>query len=418
MHYSFCANESLEGGWEGNDSLSHGFQYQHLGCDNAEQVKRHGPHKHEPEDEVLEVARQIVDQQRHRIKEEAYYEDRRHLEQMHMAQVNLAQEPNYGHRRDVSIPKGLSFDGKSSWKSFESKFRMFMGEHPQLPMSRVLFLFSMTLSGKAEEYFSRLFERYRNIWLDGNMNMVLDTMAQRFDDRELSQAALQQFSHLSQEDGETVVDWADRVIKVAYQAFQQLPGGEVERLMINRFAVGLLDKEASRFIQCQQPTSMTQAMECFKIFTCSSTQLRPKRREDHRYGHVRVALPQPAQESLDYVQQTQPKITDPNAQARLLYGATSSGKFEEKLDQLLDSKRRTEDKMVEMVSSQNALINVMRQLVDKLSMGSQGPSRSRTPSPGGRFRRDSGSGNCFHCNEPGHFKVNCPRLHDAHDPNA
>ena len=94
-----------------------------------------------------------------------------------------------------------------------------------------------------------------------NMRIVLDAMADHFDNWGLSEVPLYYFLQLSQAEGEHVLEWATRISRLAYQAFPTFPKNEVERQIVSRFTIGLLDKEASRYIQCQQPVSLTSAIQ-------------------------------------------------------------------------------------------------------------------------------------------------------------
>ena len=90
----------------------------------------------------------------------------------------------------------------------------------------------------------------------------------------MPQAALVQFSTLNQYDNEDVLDWEDRVWKLAYQAFPYSDPDEIERQVISRFILGLADKEAAKFLACQEIDSMTSMLKKYRMFMHAKTYAR------------------------------------------------------------------------------------------------------------------------------------------------
>ena len=69
-----------------------------------------------------------------------------------------------------------------------------------------------------------------------------------------------QFSNLRQMLDESLEDWGERVMTLAYQAFSGLDAAFVEHEMVNRFWAGLYDKDAAQFVMNSTPTSMEDAL--------------------------------------------------------------------------------------------------------------------------------------------------------------
>ena len=102
-------------------------------------------------------------------------------------------------------------------------------------------------------------------------------MSERFDDSMLPQAALSEFMCLNQKEGENIQEWADRILKLAPKAFASSDPDEIERQVVAKFSVGLADKEAARFIQCQQPDDLRKAIRLHKLFLFSSEPLQKQK---------------------------------------------------------------------------------------------------------------------------------------------
>ena len=169
-------------------------------------------------------------------------------------------------RPPVQLPRGLEFDGTTSWRTFKSKFVSFLVQFAIHDKNSVLYYFSMALSGRAGNFFSRIKD---SVHLH-NIDDLFRHMEDRFDDNQLSQTALVQFQTVRQERDEPVKVWADRVWSLAYQAFPSLPPSEIERQVILRFSLALYNKDAARHLSSQEFKSLSDVMKAYEIFDYAS----------------------------------------------------------------------------------------------------------------------------------------------------
>ncbi|KAH3845264.1 hypothetical protein DPMN_087539 [Dreissena polymorpha] len=85
---------------------------------------------------------------------------------------------------------------------------------------------------------------------------LMQRLQERFGAKELPATAQGRFKVAHQEMGESLDDWSDRVLTLATKAFKNLPSTYATQQAVARFCQGLSDKEASKNVSLQVPTSM------------------------------------------------------------------------------------------------------------------------------------------------------------------
>ena len=117
-----------------------------------------------------------------------------------------------------SLPKTLTFDGRSKWEAFRLKFMRF-GKAADWTEEDFWGDLCWCLTGKAAEYHALICERDEAL----NFTSVFASMEARFGEQELPEAAQIRFQQAVQSVGESLEEWADRVLTLGNRAFKTLP---------------------------------------------------------------------------------------------------------------------------------------------------------------------------------------------------
>ncbi|KAH3720069.1 hypothetical protein DPMN_062962 [Dreissena polymorpha] len=112
------------------------------------------------------------------------------------------------------LPKNLRYDGKSYWLSFKQKFDSYRSVNSWTDSECRDYL-NWCLEGKALDFFTIMTQM-------GDMfsfSEIMRKMEARFGAKELSETARVKFQQATQNAGESLEDWADRVLTLAIPAF-------------------------------------------------------------------------------------------------------------------------------------------------------------------------------------------------------
>ena len=82
----------------------------------------------------------------------------------------------------------------------------------------------------------------------------------RFGARELPATAQARFQQATQNTGESLEDWADRIVTLATRAFRELPESYANQKAVVRFCQGLLNKDVATQVSIKEPASMEDAI--------------------------------------------------------------------------------------------------------------------------------------------------------------
>ncbi|KAH3717792.1 hypothetical protein DPMN_060588 [Dreissena polymorpha] len=192
--------------------------------------------------------------------------------------------------RDVltRLPKSLQYDGRSNWSVFRTKFERYvtMNNWTEAESADCLV---WCLTGKAVDFYAVLAEGGGTV----PYSDLMQRLQERFGAKELPATAQGRFQVAHQELGESLDDWSDRVLTLAAKAFRDLPSTYATQQAVARFCQGLSDKEASKHVSLQVPTSIGDAMNRIKMHShilaaCASVPLGgPKgKSEDPRRVHA------------------------------------------------------------------------------------------------------------------------------------
>lgn len=313
-------------------------------------------------------------------------------------------QPESTHRHRASaLPKSISYDGKKDWKSFITKFNMFAKGQNWTATEKKENL-CWCLEDKAGEFFSRLLDR------DPNMHFyeILEKLERRFDLKELPETAQVHFTYASQKAGETLGDWADRVVTLAISAYPDLTDGQIYRHSITRFCQGCADKRAGHYTINQRPATMEEALDKIRWFQHTDRIMNERKRE------VRSVVLPTSDEEMEYDYGTYSvarafQAEKPKMEKKVhfqQYGGDSKQyqSSSQQPDESIQKMGKLEDKVEKMDGKLDKLTQQLETLV--IHMGrSRTTMRSRSPS-----RSPTGKRCCFQCGEEGHFKMECPQL--------
>ena len=120
------------------------------------------------------------------------------------------------------------------------------------------------LKGKAADFYVLL----SNMNEDLTNKHLMSEFGKRFKREELPETLQAQFQNECQDEGETLRDWADRILTLAAKAYKDLPEAWIRRHAIIRFCMGCLDLEAGQHACIKQPKSFEEAMDNLEWFQC------------------------------------------------------------------------------------------------------------------------------------------------------
>ena len=152
------------------------------------------------------------------------------------------------------FPKGLYYDGKGNWEAFRQKFKQ-CASALEWTTDECFTALAWSLTGKASEYYAVLGDQ-KGLTNQG----LLKKLEHRFGARELPATAQARFLQSTQSKGESLEDWADRVMTLAVRAFRELPESYSVQQAITRFCQGLIDKEVASQVSSKVPTTMEEAI--------------------------------------------------------------------------------------------------------------------------------------------------------------
>ncbi|KAH3818591.1 hypothetical protein DPMN_120313 [Dreissena polymorpha] len=128
------------------------------------------------------------------------------------------------------LPKNLKYDGSTRWLSFRQKFESYRTVN-KWSASESLDYLNWCLEGKALDFFSIHRQQGPNI-------SFIDMMAKlecRFGAKESPETSKAKFQQATQNQNESLEDWADRVLSLAMPAFRDLPEQYCTEEVISRF---------------------------------------------------------------------------------------------------------------------------------------------------------------------------------------
>ena len=282
-----------------------------------------------------------------------------------------------------NLPKLAPYDGISRWRDFAAQFRRFrrMSRWPQAEDSDRL---ALSLTGSALQFFETLSPQIK-----ADFPSAMRALERRFD-RTLSTAGHRlRFQNLSQDDKESLQQFADRIRREALDAFPGMDAEFVEESMSGQFLVGCIAKEAALHALQRQCRTLDDALDAVHLYIENQrTLMRPRSKSQTPQILTTSVSASPGDDFLDAGAVVQRAFVAPNTEIQNVHKELSAIKAAH--EKLAESMKTLQLQMASLLSNQ--------QRRSSLSRGEE--RQSRSPSPRNR--------NCYECNSPGHFARECP----------
>ena len=287
-------------------------------------------------------------------------------------EIDFVQPRKSSRRRTPrGLPKNLSYDGKSNWAAFKQKFERY-AEAYEWTEEECLNCLCWSLVGKAADFYATITERMEQL----SFRSLVRKLEKRFGAKELAETSQAQFQQATQSEGESLEDWADRVLTLSTRAFKNLPEKYATQQAVVRFCQGLYDKAAAQDASIKRHQTIEEAMDHVKWFQ-----------------HVHQAVygkPKPGRRTKDLDEET-PRVYEARTDPR--EGGASSSLTKSDVEEMVERLGET--------------------LMRKLS-ASKGDKKTNTAGgcyqcgQTGHIKRKCPEMKCFWCKKTGHFKRDCP----------
>ena len=165
--------------------------------------------------------------------------------------------------------KDLRYDGKSNWKAFLHKF-VRLSRSQQWNETEQHDQFCFFLEGPASEYYTLMLETTPRL----RFSEILRKFDKRFGSSAPDLTHQLNFQSATQNSGESLRQWSDRVLTLATRAFPQLP--DVHTQAIPRLCYGAEDREAGLYALDGQPKTVEEAVDRMQYFQHSRQSRPPK----------------------------------------------------------------------------------------------------------------------------------------------
>ena len=159
------------------------------------------------------------------------------------------------------LPKNLSYDGKTNWLAFKQKFTRY-ATACEWTSEECLNCLCWCLTDKAADFYAILMERNEHL----TYRRLMCRLEKRFGIKELAETAQARFRQATQASGESLEDWADRILTLATKAFKMLPKHYSSKQAVIRFCEGLLDREAGLRVGMDKPANIEQAINSIRWY--------------------------------------------------------------------------------------------------------------------------------------------------------
>ncbi|MES9880734.1 MAG: hypothetical protein ABW185_07625 [Sedimenticola sp.] len=299
-------------------------------------------------------------------------------EQQHYRRRKGISQPRYFDAVQA-LPKNLNFDGKSNWVAFRQKFTRY-AKSKNWSSEQCLDCLSWSLIGKASDFCATILERNAST----TYRQLLHRLEERFGAKELPESAQARFQQASQNAGEKIEDWADRVLTLSTRAFADLPERYSNQQAVSRFCLGLRDSMAGHFVCMQKPTTIEQAINEIRL-----------------YQHTRKAAFGKDMGRWESEQQvTAEDFEDVNRVSAVQPGRS------DRTQAPSEPPAQKQEASNELAQAMGRMQKDINMLVDKLANMGNNQGGYRGAGRGSLSGR--GKQRCYNCNKLGHFRRECP----------
>lgn len=306
-------------------------------------------------------------------------------QQPHFASVSRAyqttpgQPPHLTMSDDIPVfPKALMYDGVRSWEAFATKYIRYSNARRWSDRERFENL-CWCLEGKAGDYYP---VACMGLAYD-DFDMLLSRFAAKYGNQDLLEIMESSFHDASQAPDESVSDWADRISIMGDRIMGGLSDQQyTSRQIVTKFCGGLLDKEMGEYVTRQRPKNLDEALENVKWALHSRRVVRGRVRRE-----VRQVL-----------------INEDDMNRGVTVASVSHTPKPHNNCKLEGRVSELEKNLSDFISKCSKEFDQFNRKLDWL-LSKRNSSSSPDRSPGGQVI-------CFHCQEPGHFRNECPKNRD------
>ena len=161
-------------------------------------------------------------------------------------------------RTSDSLPKLQKYDGSGQWKSFYIQFKMYAnikGWSEQEKLNNLC----LCLRDKALDFFVCQPDHIQQNYL-----RIVEKMEKRFGKKDIAETLRVQFNRMRQKIDEPLEEWAERVQKVAQEAYMDLPDDFITNEIVRKFCQGISDKETAQYVSDRRPNTIERALQLVK----------------------------------------------------------------------------------------------------------------------------------------------------------
>ena len=304
----------------------------------------------------------------------------------------VGQEPNRRHQNDQarSLPKLPKYSGDGQWKSFYLQFSTYSRLKRWTDEQKITQLI-MCLKDKALDFYV-----FQPLEVRNDFNLTVKKLERRFGKKELPETLRSQFALLKQDTEESLEEWAERVQKLALEAFIGLPEDFVQEEVLWRFCQGCSDKETAQYAADRCPATIEEALRIIKMHIQNSKVI---------FGSRKTVRQLSCQSCLAREEEKTSSVRSVCAahSTSCSHSRTSSVSNEDKqvIRKLNSPNLQTSQNVNQRLAKlEDGMEKVLKLLEGRAVQPKKSPKQGSPGSPRGK---------CYACGEIGHFKSQCPK---------
>jgi hypothetical protein len=148
------------------------------------------------------------------------------------------------------------------------------------------------LEGRASDFYSHIVQRDPDIeYFD-----LISKFKRRFDFKDVTETLILEFQNAKQKSDESLVEWGQRVVDLAMDAYHDMPDERMYSMAVRRFCQGVYDKEAAQYAANFRPATIDIAIRTVRNFQHNRNMIFGKQKsvrfEDRYHTEIRSTTPE------------------------------------------------------------------------------------------------------------------------------